>query len=185
MKKNLITLIIILFGLTILFLFFAFVLSSKKIETQTYPLIKIPAKSAEREAILSFSENYLEVLKGKEFNLDIKLETKKDVYGVDVFLEYDPSLIELKSLKANSEVGNLVEPSFGKEQEPGKLYFSILAPATETFTGDIKLATLKFLTKQLGATEVKFNLDKSNVADSQAKDILREVKNAKINIIAN
>ena len=185
MKKNLTTLIIILSLLTVLFFALIFALSSQKTEIAEAPLIKTPTKSTEteRKAVLSFSESYLEVKKGEQFKLDVLLDAEKDVYGVDVFLEYDSDLIEMNSITANSEIGNLVKSK--REYPENQIAFSVLAPAQKTFTGKIKIAELSFLAKQAGIADIKFVADNSHVAGQNGKDILGETQNAKVKIISN
>ncbi|PIU14913.1 hypothetical protein COT20_02340 [bacterium (Candidatus Gribaldobacteria) CG08_land_8_20_14_0_20_39_15] len=185
MKKNLITFVIISLCLTILFLIFVSIPIWHKPETAEVPLMKIPLKPTEikKEAVLSFSDSYLEVKRGERFNLDVLLDAKRDVFGVDVFLEYNSDLIKLDDITANLEIGNLVKPK--KEYQENQIAFSVLAPVEETFTGKVRIATLKFLARELGAAEIKFILDNSHVAVENGKDILGEIKNAQIKIIAD
>jgi hypothetical protein len=200
MSKNNIYLIIFLFaaGVIIAAAFSLFKVPSMEIANINFSKISIPKgnpqtlKPVQRpsggNAILSLAAQNTIPMVGEEIKLNLEADTgAQEVAGIDVVLRYNPAALQFKRAEGLSGL-NLVSST---RQETGKeLRFSLLSPPDQQIAGQITAANLYFKALAPGKTEVSFVfgglslLDDSQIVSTQGKDILGNVQDVAVMIIA-
>ncbi|MEK9154727.1 MAG: cohesin domain-containing protein [Patescibacteria group bacterium] len=141
-----------------------------------------------------YQENYKI---GDTINVVVALDAPlKKVGGVDVFLQYDPSFLELREGNSsgpdsvlrylNTEFSAFdIFPYFKVDEEMGKIIFSALSRPLREFVGtNGRIATLSFQALEEGETEIKIDFTENSTFDSNVsslgRDILDGVRNLKL-----
>lgn len=122
----------------------------------------------------------------------------RKVSGVDVFLEYDPTYLEVKEINQDQKIDALrylntefsefkIFPYFKLDEERGHIIFSALTEPLKEFVGtNGKIAEITFKVLKKGNTEIKFRFKKNSSLDSNVasygKDALNSVRNLKLSI---
>lgn len=189
MKKNnfYTTILIVVGGLLIFVVGFYSNQISKDAQTRqaVVSIFQRKSKTAINEngkAILSFLLLNGKQKIGQPFDVDVVLNSQKQKsYGVDIIINYDPSILELDPMM-EKEAGDPGAMIINKWQD-GEIVFSYLAPAGISFQGETKIAELTFTPKKAGTTDLKFNFEPNsstdcNVAGDNGQDILNKVGNA-------
>lgn len=156
------------------------------------------ALATERKAVLSFLPLSGNKKIGQVFCAKIILDSPlQAVYGVDVLVNYDPNVLELMPFEAQgSPIGansiSQIELAGGnmiiKEWGNGKIVFSKLAEAQQSWQNEKELIDLCFKPLQKTTADLKFFFDKDstsdcNVAGENGQDILGQVYDARFNIV--
>ncbi len=137
----------------------------------------------ERKAILSLSPQKEESKIGNIFPVEILLDTKDfEIDGVDVFLKYDPKILEISGKEGSRiRIGNIFENFMGSEinKETGLIKFSALSKPKEKFQGQGKIATINFKSLEEGMTKISFIFERGLTTDTnvsrKGEDVLLDV----------
>ncbi len=146
--------------------------------------------NVERKAILSLSSQKKENKIGQIFSVEILLDTKDfEIDGVDVFLKYDPKMLEISGKEGSRiRVGNVFKNFMGSEinKETGLIKFSALSEPKEKFQGQGKIATINFKSLKEGMTRISFIFERGLTTDSnvsrKGEDVLLDVINGEYTI---
>lgn len=153
----------------------------------------VPQKTAlatNRKAVLSFLPLSGNQKVGQIFCVKTILDSQdQSAYGMDVLVNYDSNVLELMPLDAENSSstpanGNIIIKEWGN----GKIVFSKLAEAQQSWQNEKELIDLCFKPLQKTTADLKFFFDKDstsdcNVAGENGQDILGQVYDARFNIV--
>ncbi len=128
---------------------------------------------------------------GAEVYCMVKASGLTDLYGADMTISFDSSVLEVNSLSLNYFFNNAVSPltpeegwitdnCFAYNNTLGKIKISGSKKGNDSFSGNIDLATINFKTKAKGITQVLFT--EITLVDKYAQDISLTKKNTAIEV---
>lgn len=154
-----------------------------------FPKKKIEEKGVFTEkskVTLSMAASQREIAQGDEFLVNVILDTSEfQADGVDVVLNYNPQYLEFKKIDYSDSVFSTFPP-YSVIKGGGRISFSALSPAGQTFQGKGKVAAISFQALKQGESEIYFDFQPDSAFDSnvalhgKGKDILEKVDNLKI-----
>lgn len=169
------------------------VISSRLTKSEKNDQVIVDQKTAtttEEKVVLSFLPLSGNQKVGQNFCVKVILNSQdQSVYGVDVLANYDPNILELMPLdtgnnSSTSASGNMIVEEWGN----GKIVFSKLADARQSWQNEKELADLCFKSLQKTTADLEFLFDKDstndcNVAGENGQDILGQVHDAHFDIV--
>lgn len=137
------------------------------------------------ETTLSLLSNVAYPKPGEEFNVQVLLTTKQQVDGVDVFLTYNPSLVEVVDFPVGDSVFD--EYIVGPQTPDGLVAFSVgTKPLGEKVSGLGTVGAVTFRALDEGQASFQIEHEAGNTRDSNVAvagdDILEGVKGVNITI---
>ncbi len=147
-------------------------------------------------ATLYLSPSSQNVTQNSNFTVSIFLDTQDaSVEGVDIlYLNYNPSFLEVVDadggapgiqISPGSLMSNTVVNS--ADSTNGRISFAQVAPGSGVYNGNGVLATITFLPKNIGKTNLYFDFMSGSTSDtniaSNGADVLSSVSSAEYNII--
>lgn len=165
MKENLKIFFLILIGLFLAFICFNRTLnlspSPKTIKRETAALPRLETlPKIEEEALsevgLSFSPQKLTEYEGKVFTVNIVIDSEKEVVATDLFLSYDPQVLEIEKIAPGAFFSQPQELSKNIDRTTGEILYAV-GSFTPT-AGEGILASLTFKGKT-GGGESQILLD--------------------------
>jgi hypothetical protein len=145
----------------------------------------------EAAAVLSLQPNKGRFSTTSPFQVEVWVNTRnKPVDGTDVFLSFDPELMEAADISFEGGVfPNTPSQDFIlRQSKTGMLRFSALVELGSSFTGQGKIATITFDPLKSGSASLKFVFEKKgSTIDSNVGyhgvDLLGRVVNGSYNLI--
>lgn len=119
-----------------------------------------------------------EVQVGREFLINVDLETEALVDGVDVVLQFDPKILEAKAASPSALFPTY--PFIKFDNQNGRAEVSATTKINQPFKGEGSLVTVSFVLKTPGETSIillaeEENTTDSNIAEHQTgRDLLME-----------
>ncbi|OGY25302.1 MAG: hypothetical protein A2Z11_03005 [Candidatus Woykebacteria bacterium RBG_16_43_9] len=138
------------------------------------------AFAQEKNSQIILSPSYQELGVGKEFKVDILVKTSVETVGSDVYIDYDPRVIEVVSV----DVGESFDKVPLKEAKDGSIKITALEDQGNTFSGLGRIATLHLKTIDAGDTALRVKFESgattdSNIVSTKVTDTLSKVDEGK------
>lgn len=148
--------------LVICFSFIFMACSEKKEETSSFPETALPEPELPAETVF-FSPQRLVVSPKSQFSLEMKINQVDDVFGISLYVIYDPNFFEYKGTSKGdffSKDGRQTS-STASDFPPGILVFGLTRLDKEesgAVSGSGRIATLAFKSNnQTGESEISFS----------------------------
>jgi len=128
------------------------------------------------------------VAAGSTFTAKVQLDRVKDLAGGEVYISYNPAILEVQDAdpaKSGVQValGAFLKPDFVAQNlvtaEQGKINFAVIQlPPSQPVSGSGILATVTFKAKAAGSSPLTFDL--VNLADAAGTPIDHAVQNSQV-----
>jgi len=119
------------------------------------------------QAVLRVSPSTLEVKVGRQTTIDVEAAQVSDVYGIEIHISFDPSVLEVVDADSSEEgvqiePGTFPSPDFvvrnAANNQAGTIdYAATQLPPSEPSDGDGVVARITFLAKRTATSEVRFD----------------------------
>ena len=135
--------------------------------------------AAQSQAMLRVSPSTLEVKVGKQTTVDVEAAQVSDLYGVEIHISFDPSVLEVVDADSTQEgvqiePGTFPSPDFvvrnAANNQGGTIdYAATQLPPSKPSDGDGVVARITFLAKRTATSQVHF--DQFLLADYKGNSI--------------